>query len=116
MLFGNPWSIAPRGYDDVNCSWVRGHSQRVRMIDVRELDEWHGDLGHVEGARLVPLGTLADQVKDWDRNLELVVICRSGGRSARAASILASMGFTKVHNMAGGMLAWNASGFPTSRA
>jgi rhodanese-related sulfurtransferase len=115
MFFGNLFSSAPRGYDDVDCAWVRDHTKQVRMIDVREPDEWVGDLGHVAGAELVPLATLAEKAKAWSREQEIVVICRSGGRSARGAGILASMGFTKLHNMSGGMMAWNASGLPTAK-
>jgi rhodanese-related sulfurtransferase len=48
--------------------------------------------------------------KSWNTETPILVICRSGGRSSRGSELLASMGFSKVHNMAGGMLSWNAAG------
>lgn len=74
------------------------------LLDVREVDEW--DAGHVDGAELVPLGTLASALDHRDRAREVVVMCHSGGRSARAARQLHEAGFTRVANMAGGMLRW----------
>ena len=86
-----------------------------RLIDVREAHELAGDLGHIAGVEHVPLATVADAARAWDRDADLLVICRSGGRSARAAEILLSLGFRRVENLAGGMLAWNAAGLPVER-
>jgi sulfur-carrier protein adenylyltransferase/sulfurtransferase len=74
------------------------------LIDVRELAEW--EAGHVAGAELVPLGTLAGALDGRDRSREVVVMCHSGGRSARAARQLLDAGFERVANMAGGMVRW----------
>jgi glyoxylase-like metal-dependent hydrolase (beta-lactamase superfamily II) len=87
----------------------------ARLVDVREPDEFIGELGHVAGAELVPLGTVARHTAGWDRETELIMICRSGGRSGRAAAELVAAGFRRVVNMAGGMLAWNAAGLPVDR-
>jgi len=96
--------IAPRAvYDTLGTA---------RLVDVREPHEYEGELGHVQGAELVPLETLEAASKSWDRDAPLVMICRSGGRSGRAAEHLAAQGFGAVMNMIGGMLAWNASGLP----
>jgi rhodanese-related sulfurtransferase len=59
----------------------------------------------------VPLGTHAAQAARWDRGADIVVVCRSGGRSARAAEALVAAGFRRVMNLAGGMLAYRAAGF-----
>jgi rhodanese-related sulfurtransferase len=59
--------------------------------------------------------TVEHVAKAWDRNQEIVVVCRSGGRSGRAAAALAAMGFKHIINMSGGMLAWNAAGLPVER-
>ncbi len=74
------------------------------LIDVRELAEW--EAGHVAGAELVPLGTLAGALDGRDRSREVVVMCHSGVRSARAARQLLDAGFERVANMAGGMVRW----------
>ncbi|MBZ4420221.1 rhodanese-like domain-containing protein [Myxococcus sp. RHSTA-1-4] len=77
----------------------------VRRIDVREPDEYTGPLGHLPGAELVPLGTLEAASASWPREQPLLLICRSGARSARAAQALAQRGFRHLYNLAGGMLA-----------
>jgi rhodanese-related sulfurtransferase len=78
----------------------------ARRIDVREPEEFTGNLGHVPGAELVPLATVEAAARDWDRAAPVLVICRSGGRSGRAASALRAMGFERVYNLRGGMLAY----------
>lgn len=91
---------------------VRG---KVRLVDVREPHEWNGELGHIEGAELVPLATLEQAAKAWEPRAEVVMVCRSGGRSGRATAQLAAMGFSDVFNMVGGMLAWNDAKLPVAR-
>jgi sulfur-carrier protein adenylyltransferase/sulfurtransferase len=87
----------------------------ARIIDVREPDEFTGELGHIPFAELVPLETLEMRSKTWRHDEPLVMVCRSGGRSARAAEHLAAQGFTVIMNMVGGMLAWNLAELPTER-
>ncbi len=82
---------------------------QFRILDVREPKEFTGELGHLDGADLVPLATLARGVANWPRDARLLVVCRSGRRSNRACGELTRMGFTNVANLAGGMLAWRAS-------
>jgi len=88
---------------------------KARLIDVRETSELAAD-GFIEGAEHVPLGRVAEAARRWNKDDELVIVCRSGGRSAAAASALCAMGFHRVSNMAGGMLAYKAAGLPVSRA
>ncbi len=87
----------------------------VRLVDVREPHEYVGELGHIHGSELVPLATLDAAADAWDRNEPLVLICRSGARSGRAVAALLAKGFTRPINMAGGMMAWNASSLPIER-
>ncbi|MGF1508205.1 MAG: MBL fold metallo-hydrolase [Myxococcota bacterium] len=88
---------------------------RYRLVDVREPDEFTGSLGHVPGAELVPLGTLKAAASDWDRKTPILVICRSGNRSGKGATLLRALGFTDVTNMEGGMLAWNLAHRPVAK-
>ena len=74
------------------------------LLDVRE--PCRVGCGHVEGARLVPLGTLASVLPQLDRDRDIVVMCQSGGRSARAARQLRDAGFARITNMTGGMARW----------
>lgn len=73
------------------------------VIDVREVDEYID--AHVPGVRLVPLGTLPDELDALRRDERLFIICRSGARSLRAADFLLANGFDAV-SVAGGTMAW----------
>lgn len=83
--------------------------QDAWLLDVREDDEWAA--GYAPGARHIPLGELAARTAEIPRGETVYVICRSGGRSARAAQALAGAGWDTV-NVAGGMQAWAAAGRP----
>jgi glyoxylase-like metal-dependent hydrolase (beta-lactamase superfamily II)/rhodanese-related sulfurtransferase len=87
------------------------------LLDVREPDEYEGPLGHVPGAVLIPLGDLEARLSEIEsyRDGEVVAICRSGSRSARACAILSAAGFRSVSNMTGGTMAWAEKGFPVER-
>ncbi|MDF2836738.1 MAG: Rhodanese domain protein [Paenibacillus sp.] len=76
----------------------------LNLIDVREPDEW--EEGHVSQARSIPLSQFQARAHEvHDAEGEVVIICRSGGRSGRVCEFLALQGFDVV-NVAGGMLAW----------
>jgi rhodanese-related sulfurtransferase len=83
------------------------------LLDVREHDEWAA--GHAPDATHVPLGELAARLGDVPSGDPLFVICRSGGRSARAAGFLLGQGRQAV-NVEGGMQAWAAAGRPMAAA
>lgn len=79
---------------------------RLQIIDVREPFEWEiANLGEL-GARLLPLGQLPEWVDQLDRESEIVLQCRSGGRSAKALRQLREAGFDRLLNLKGGILAW----------
>lgn len=105
----------PGGYADIDPQTLSRHLGAVRLFDVREPHEYNDALGHVQGARLVPLATVPGALGAEERQGPVVMICRSGGRSARAAMAMAQAGFTEVYNLAGGMMGWNAAGLPVQR-
>lgn len=80
-------------------------SQLLQIIDVRQPGEFRS--GHIPGAKLIPLGELPARYKEIDPNGESVIVCASGGRSSTACQMLGSMGYTKVHNLMGGMSGWD---------
>lgn len=80
------------------------------MLDVREQDEWNA--GHINGAVLVPLGSLPSRLNEVPRDKEIVVVCRSGNRSAQGRDILLNAGYKNVTSMGGGMNQWAAAGLP----
>jgi molybdopterin/thiamine biosynthesis adenylyltransferase/rhodanese-related sulfurtransferase len=75
------------------------------LIDVREPHEWA--IGHIEGARLVPLSTFPGAIASLDPSREIVLQCKSGGRSAQAAQALMNAGFRNVSNLVGGITRWS---------
>ncbi len=77
------------------------------LLDVREPGEWHA--GHAPDALLVPMGRVRAQQAELPRDRRIVVVCRSGGRSAAVTESLRGWGFDAV-NLAGGMCAWTAAG------
>jgi len=87
------------------------------LLDVREPEEFTGELGHIEGALLVPLDALERRLPKLAGYVErdVVVICRAGARSASAGAILRRAGFQRVLNLEGGMLAWTRAGLPVQR-
>jgi molybdopterin/thiamine biosynthesis adenylyltransferase/rhodanese-related sulfurtransferase len=83
----------------------------VDLIDVREPHEW--EIGHIPGARLIPLATLPDALLTLDRERDIVVHCKSGVRSAKAVRQLQAAGLRRVSNLAGGILRWSDDVDPT---
>jgi rhodanese-related sulfurtransferase len=79
----------------------------VHLVDVREVEEYTD--GHVSGALFAPLSELPDMTHQFRRDEVNYVICRSGGRSAKACEFLAGLGYDVV-NIAGGTMAWVMGG------
>ncbi|MCW5773421.1 MAG: MBL fold metallo-hydrolase [Rhodospirillaceae bacterium] len=100
LTFAGIWEIQPQ--------WLDEHRREVQILDVREAEEFEGPLGHIAGAKLIPLGTLAQRAAELAPDAPVVAVCRSGGRSAQATVILKKAGFERVANLSGGMLRWRA--------
>jgi rhodanese-related sulfurtransferase len=80
------------------------------ILDVREPSEWA--TGHIPDAALIPLGELAARVGEVPTDRTVVVVCRSGNRSAEGRDILRQAGLTQVTSMSGGMNNWIEQGLP----
>jgi adenylyltransferase/sulfurtransferase len=85
----------------------RADGTKHLLVDVREPSE-HAQ-AHIDGALLIPLGTLQDNLDKLPADQPIVVHCKSGGRSARAVAMLKAEGFD-AHNLVGGMIAWSEQG------
>jgi len=81
------------------------------VLDVRNPDEWNDDLGHIDGARQIPLPELAARVAEVEgwKDKPIVLVCRAGRRSHTAAELLAGHGYRELYNLEGGMIAWRES-------
>ncbi|HEV8718287.1 MAG TPA: MBL fold metallo-hydrolase [Candidatus Binatia bacterium] len=87
------------------------------LLDVREPEEFAGELGHIPGSKLMPLKELPARVGEIDsyKDKDVIVICRAGVRSTTAAAILTGLGFEHVSNLKGGMLDWDEQNLPVER-
>jgi rhodanese-related sulfurtransferase len=84
----------------------RGGGADMTLLDVRE--DWEIALAPVPtGIVHIPMGEISDRLGELDPAREIVVICRSGGRSLEVARFLERQGFRSVYNLAGGILAWS---------
>jgi rhodanese-related sulfurtransferase len=80
------------------------------LLDVREPDEWAA--GHAPGAHHLPMMDVPARRAELPADQELVVVCRSGGRSGQVVAYLLSNGWDNVRNLDGGMQDWAAAGRP----
>ncbi|OYY94759.1 MAG: hypothetical protein B7Y41_04080 [Hydrogenophilales bacterium 28-61-23] len=85
------------------------------VLDVREQSEWLD--GHITKAKHIPLGQLNNRLSELEKfkNKPIVAVCRSGQRSGSACSILKKAGYENLHNLAGGMTAWEQAGLPREK-
>ncbi len=84
--------------------------QGAFILDVREPSEWVQF--HLTGATLIPLGDLPNRLGEIPRDRDVIVVCRTGHRSAQGRDILLKAGFTRVTSMAGGITQWQTQGLP----
>lgn len=104
------------GVPEITAEGLRAlQPSQALLVDVREQDEYRGELGHVAGSVLVPLSTLLSAANSWEKQRPLVLICRSGGRSGKAALQLAAAGFKRVASLQGGLMGWHAKQLPVER-
>ncbi|GIM94453.1 sulfurtransferase [Paractinoplanes toevensis] len=78
------------------------------LLDVREPDEW--EAGHAPGAHHLPMMEIPPRMAEVPTDVEVVVVCRSGGRSGQVVSYLMNNGWDNVRNLDGGMQSWAATG------
>jgi molybdopterin/thiamine biosynthesis adenylyltransferase/rhodanese-related sulfurtransferase len=88
----------------------------VALVDTREPHEY--EEAHIEGGRLVPPGLLRDEIASVvpDRSQRVILYCRSGNRSGKAAQEMSELGYDNVANVDGGILAWQEQGLPVVSA
>jgi rhodanese-related sulfurtransferase len=85
----------------------------VYVLDVRQ--QWEYDEGHIPGVVLLPLGELPSRLGEVPTDQTVIVTCRTGNRSGQAVDFLRQNGFDNVHNMLGGIVAWEQAGYEVVR-
>lgn len=104
------------GIPTVTAEDLHSKMARMKIIDVRGMDEYNNELGHIPHSELATLGEqLTEKLNLEDKNKEIVFVCRSGKRSASATHQAMEMGFKNVYNMEGGMLKWNEVRLPVEK-
>jgi sulfur dioxygenase len=98
------WEIEPAALAEL--------SRAVQLVDVRAPEEFSGPLGHIRGARPIPLERIGEHAGELSRDVPVVTVCRSGARSAQAVVLLQRAGIRQVANLAGGMLRWVSEHHP----
>jgi rhodanese-related sulfurtransferase len=91
---------------------LRGRNDVV-ILDVREQSEY--DAGHIPGVTLIPLNDVPNRLNEIPKDKPVIVTCRSGNRSGQATDFLRQQGYTNVHNMTGGINAWQQAGYPVEK-
>jgi phage shock protein E len=85
----------------------------VLILDVREQSEY--DAGHIPGVTLIPLNDVPNRLNEIPKDKPVIVTCRSGNRSGQATDFLRQQGYTNVHNMTGGINAWQQAGYAVEK-
>lgn len=93
-------------------AWLADKSrEKPLLLDVRE--PWEHDIARIAGSQLVPMREIQARLAELDDDKEVVAICHHGGRSMQVATFLEKNGFSKVHNLAGGIDAWSRTVDPS---
>lgn len=103
-----PWGpvrVTYGGVPEIEPTWVADHIDEVHILDVREENELA--YGAIQNSQLIPLGELTRRMDELPVGKPIVAVCRSGGRSAQAVTLLKRAGLSDAANLTGGMLAWN---------
>lgn len=85
----------------------------VFWLDVREPSEY--DAGHIPGITLIPSGQVTERLAEIPKDKPVIVTCHSGNRSAKVTQLLRQQGYANVHNMTGGITAWQGAGYPVEK-
>ena len=117
MLFWSFFGNRIRGIKEVDhiAAMQLINHKNALILDVREQGEY--DAGHILNSKLIPLGKLAERVGELEKYRErpIVVVCRSGQRSASACAYLGKQGFAQAYNLDGGVMAWQKANLPLEK-
>ena len=117
MLFITELNRATRGFADITpaqATRLINHENAI-LIDTRSIAEYRQ--GHILGSKHMPISELAGRIGDLEKHKKkpIVAYCRAGNRAGAACKLLKRRGFEKVHNLGGGIAAWQADNLPTTK-
>ncbi len=92
-------------------SWMN-EGRKMLLLDVRTPNEYAQ--GIIAGGQLMPLHTLPMRIQDLPRDMDVVIYCRTGARSAQACAFLTAQGFDNTYNLRGGIMDWARSNLPVT--
>ncbi len=98
---------------DIEPTEVYENASKFTLIDVREADEFIGELGHIQTSSLICLGDIPAKLESIPKDKPIIFVCRSGARSAQACTFAHQHGLVNSYNMRGGMILWNRLQFQT---
>ncbi len=100
---------------DIDVATVKAVQGRddVFLLDVREQSEY--DAGHIPGVKLIPMDAVASRLNEIPKDKAVIVTCHSGNRSSQVAKFLRDQGYTNIHNMLGGINAWQQAGYAVEK-
>jgi rhodanese-related sulfurtransferase len=117
MLFWSIFGNRIRGIKEVDCPAALQliNHKNALVLDVREEGEYK--LGNILNSKLIPLGKLNERIGELEKYKEqpIVVVCRTGNRSAAACAALGKHGFAQPYNLAGGVMAWQKANLPLEK-
>lgn len=87
---------------------LKENGETIRVIDIRQPAELNG--GIIPGAEALPMHIIPLRINEFKRDEKLIMVCRSGARSAQACMFMQQQGYDNVFNLRGGMIAWAGSG------
>ena len=115
MLGGTPFGGSPNNVKEISPAEAQAKLEKGEavLIDVREPVEFAQI--RAKGAKLIPLGTFGHHLGELPTDQDILIICQSGNRSARATMAAMQAGLSRVYNVRGGTSAWVMSRLPTER-
>lgn len=102
----------PNTVDAATVKALQGRPDVV-IFDVREPEEYAA--GHIPNVILIPMGQVPNRLAEIPKDKTVILTCRSGNRSGQVADYLRQQGWTNVHNMQGGILAWQQAGYSVQK-
>ncbi len=102
----------PDTVDVATAAALQGEEE-VLLIDVRE--QWEYEAGHIPGITHIPMGDVPNRLSEIPTDKTIVLTCRSGNRSGQVTEFLRDNGYDNVHNMQGGITAWQRAGYEVAQ-